>query len=73
MTELTKTVRAREPSSQALYNLYTLFRLHFTPERSDFLNPKREARESAVDIWKRILEVEKYSEFQTMTAADFLA
>ena len=32
--EMTKTVREREPSSLPLYKLYTLFRLHFTPERN---------------------------------------
>ena len=34
ITEMTKTVREREPSSLPLYKLYTLFRLHFTPERN---------------------------------------
>ena len=43
ITEMTKTVREREPSSLPLHKLYSLFRLHFTPERnvhhsrSDFL------------------------------------
>ena len=34
LTEMTKTVREREPSSLALHKLYTLFRLHYTPERN---------------------------------------
>ena len=34
ITEMTKTVREREPSSLPLHKLYTLFRLHFTPERN---------------------------------------
>ena len=48
ITEMTKTVREREPSSLFLYKLYTLFRLHFTPERNvhysrvDFFDLKRE-------------------------------
>ena len=64
LTEMTKTVREREPSSLPLYKLYTLFRLHFTPERNvqhsraDF-DLKRGNGESAADVWKRILEVEK--------------
>ena len=65
ITELTKTVREREPSSLPLYKLYTLFRLHFTHERNvqhsraDFFDLKREDGESAADVWKRILEVKK--------------
>ena len=79
ITEMTKTVREREPSSLLLYKLYTLFRLHFTPERNvqhsraDFFDLKREDGESAADVWKRILEVEKNCEFETITAAEFLA
>ena len=79
ITEMTKTVREREPSSLPLYKLYTLFRLHFTPERNvqhsraDFFDLKREDGESAADVWKRILEVEKNCEFETITAAELLA
>ena len=74
-----KTVREREPSSLPLHKLYTLFRLHFTPERNvqhsraDFFDLKREHGESAADVWKRIMEVEKKSEFETITAAELLA
>ena len=51
----------REPSSLPLHELYTLFRLHFTPERNvhhsraDFFDLKREDGESAADVWKPIL------------------
>ena len=34
ITVMTKTVTEREPSSLPLHKLYTLFRLHFTPERN---------------------------------------
>ena len=76
---MTKMVREREPSSPPLYKLYTLFRLHFTHERNvqhsraDFFDLKREDGESAVDVWKRILEVEKNCEFETITATELLA
>ena len=76
---MTKTIREREPSSLALYKLYTLFRLHFTPERNvqhsraDFFDLKREDGESAADVWKRILEIERNCEFETITAAELLA
>ena len=79
ITEMTKTVREREPSSLPLHKLYTLLRLHFTPERNvqhsraDFFDLKREDGESAADVWKRILEVEKNCEFETITAAELLA
>ena len=79
ITEMTKTIREREPSSLPLHKLYTLFRLHFTPERNvqhsraDFFDLKRENGESAADVWKRILEIEKNCEFETITAAELLA
>ena len=79
ITEMTKTAREREPSSLPLHKLYTLFRLHFTPERNvhhsraDFFDLKREDGETAADVWKRILEVEKNCEFETITAAELLA
>ena len=34
LSEMTKTVREREPSTLPLHRLYSLFRLHFTPERN---------------------------------------
>ena len=80
ITEMTKTVREKEPSSLPLYKLYTLlFRLHFTPERNfqhsraDFSDLKRKDGKSAADVWKRVLEVEKNCEFETITAAELLA
>ena len=79
LTEMTKTVREREPNILPLHKLYTLFRLHFTPERNvqhiraDFFDLKRETNETAADVWKRILDVEKNCEFETITAAELIA
>ena len=79
LTEMTKTVGDREPSALPLYRLYTLIRLHFTPEknvqhcRADFFDLKRETNETAADLWKRILDVEKNCEFETITAAELIA
>ena len=79
ITEMTKTIRETEPSSLPLYKLYTLLRLHITPERNvqhsraDFFDLKREDGETAADVWKRIIEVEKNCEFETITAAELLA
>ena len=79
ITEMTKTVREREPRSLPLYKLYTLFRLHFKPERNvhhsraDFCDLKREDGETAADVWNRILDVETNCEFETITAAELLA
>ena len=62
-----------------LHKLYSLFRLHFTPERNvqhsraDFFDLKRESNETAADVWKRILEVEKNCEFEIITVAEHLA
>ena len=75
---MTKTVRERESSSLPLHKLYTLFRLHFRLERkvqhsrADLFDLKREHGKSAADVWKRILEVEKNCEFDTITAAELL-
>ena len=79
ITEMIKTVKEREPSSLPLQKLYSLFRLHFTPERNvhhsrgDFFELKREEGESAADVWKRILAIERNCEFETITAAELLA
>ena len=56
ISEMTKTVREREPSSLPLHKLHTPFRLHFTPERNvhhsraDFFDLKREDGETAADV-----------------------
>ena len=58
LTEMTKTVREREPNSLPLHRLHALFRLHFFPERNkhhsraDFFNLKTEPGESAADTRK---------------------
>ena len=79
ITKMTRTVKEREPSSLPLHKLDSLFRLHFTPERNfqhsraDFLKLKREEGESAADVWKRILAIERNCEIETITAAELLA
>ena len=76
---MTKMVKGSEPSILPLHKLYTLFRLHFTPERNvqhcraDFFDLKRELNETAADVWERILDVEKNCEFQTITAVELIA
>ena len=76
---MTTTVKEREPSSLPLHKLYSLFRLHLTPERNvhhsraDFFELKREEGESAADVWKRTLAIERNCEFQTITDAELLA
>ena len=76
LTEMTKTVREREPRVLPLYKLYTLFRIHCTPKRNlqnsraDFFDLKRETNETAADVWKKILDDEKNCEFETITAAE---
>ena len=76
---MTKTFREREPSSLPLHKLYTLFRQHFMPgrnvnhSRANFFDSKRKNGETAEDVCKRILEIEKNCEFETITAAELLA
>ena len=41
--------------------------------RADFFDQKRETNETAADKWKRILDVEKKCEFETITAAALIA
>ena len=79
VSEMTKTIRERDPTSLPLHKLYSLFRIHFIPERNihhsraDFFNIKRENGESAADVWKRILEIEKKCEFENITPAELIA
>ena len=79
LTEMTKTIREKEPTPLPLYRLYALFRLHFIPERkkhhsrANFFNLKREPGETAAETWKRILEIGKNCEFEEITAAELLA
>ena len=79
ITEMSRTIREREPTTLPLHRLYALFRIHFIPERNkhhsraDFFNIKRENNESAAEVWKRILEVEKKCEFEDITPAELLA
>ena len=80
LTEMTKTLREREPSILPLQKLYTFLRLHFTPERNVqhsradfFFDWKKERNETAADVWKRILDVKENCEFETITAAELIA
>ena len=74
-----KDRRERGPNSLPLHRFYPLFRLHFFPQRNkhhssaDFINLKKEHRESAAYTWKRILELEKNCEFEEIKAAETLA
>ena len=59
--------------------LYSLFRLHFIPERNkldccaDFFGITKEKIETAEDVWTRILLVEKNCEFEIVTPAELIA
>ena len=79
MTEMTRTVRDKDPNKMDNNQLYSLFRLHFIPERNkfhsraDFFGITREKHETAEDVWTRILHVEKNCEFKNVTPAELLA
>ena len=59
--------------------LYSLFRLHFIPERNkfhsraDFFGITREPNETAEDVWTRKLQTEKNCEFDNVTPAELIA
>ena len=61
LTEMTETVREREPSVLPLHKLNTLFRLHFTQRGMynivELFDLKRETNKTAADVLKRILDV----------------
>ena len=63
----------------SINQLYSLFRLHFIPERNkfhsraDFFGIIREPNETAEDVWTRILQTEKNCEFDNVTPAEFIA
>ena len=80
VTEMTKTVRDNDPNKMNINQLYTLFRLHFIPERNkfhsraDFFGITREPNETAEDVWTRILQTEKNCEFdRVLIASKFLS
>ena len=79
ITEMTGTVRDNDPNRMDKNQLYSLFRLHFIPERNkfhsraDFFGIRREKHESSEDVWTRILQVEKNCEFENVTPAELVA
>ena len=79
ITEMTRTVRDNDPNRMDINQLYSLFRLHFIPERNkfhsraDFFGITREKHESAEDVWTKILQVEKNCEFENVTPAELIA
>ena len=78
ITEMTRTVRDIDPNKMDLNQLYSLFQLHFIPERNkfhrrDFFGITREKHETAEDVWTRRLQVEKNCEFENMTPAEQIA
>ena len=79
ITEMTRTVRDNDPNRMDINQLYSLFRLHFIPERNkfhsraDFFGITREKHESAEDVWTRFLQVEKNCEFENVTPAELIA
>ena len=79
ITEMTRPVRDNEPNRMDIIPLYSLFLLHFIPERNkfhsraDFFGITREKHETAEDVWTRILKVEKNCEFENVTPAELFA
>ena len=79
ITEMTRTIRDNDPNRMDINQLYSLFRLHFIPERNkfhsraDFFGITREKHESVEDVWTRILQVEKNCEFENVTPAKLIA
>ena len=79
ITEMTRTVRDNDPNKMNINQLYSLFRLHFIPERNKFhsradvFGITREKHETAEDVWTRILQVEKICEYENVTQAELKA
>ena len=79
VTEMTKTVRDNDPNKMNINQLYSLFRLHFIPgrnkfhSRADFFGIVREPKQTAEDVWTRILQTEKNCEFDNVTPAELIA
>ena len=77
ITEMTSTVRDNAPIQ--FNQLYSLFRLHFIPERNKFhsraesFEITRDKYETAKDVRTRNLHVEKNCEFENVTPAQLMA
>ena len=70
---MTRTVQDNDPNRMDINQLYSLFRLHFFPERNKFhsravfFGIPREKSETDEDVWTRILQVEKNCELENVT------
>ena len=79
VTEMTKTKRDNDPNKMNINQLYSLFRLHFIPDRNkfhsrvDFFGIIREPNETAEDVWTRIPQTQKNCEFDNVTPAELIA
>ena len=78
-TEMTRTVRDNDPNRMDINQIFSLFRLHFIPERykfhkrADFFGITREKHETAENVWTRILKVKKICEFENVAPTELLA
>ena len=81
VTEMTKTVRDNEAKKTNISQQYSLFRLHFIPERNKFHSQAdfflvREPNETAEDVWTRTscssatADREKNCEFDNVRPAE---
>ena len=72
-------MRDNDPNKMNINQLYSLFRLHFVPDRNKFhscayfLGITREPHEKAEDVWTRILQTKKNCESDKVTPAELIA
>ena len=73
VTETAKTARDNDPNKMKIDHLYSLFRLHFIPERNKFDSRAVFFGVVRKDVWTRLLQVEKNCNFDNGTPAKFFS
>ena len=79
ITEMTRTVRDNDRNRMDINQLYSLFRLHFKPERNlfhsraDFFGTTSDKHETAQDVWTRIVQAAKNCKFGIVPPAELKA
>ena len=72
--QITRAKYKTEPDSIKIKNLIRLFAGYYLPKRNTYHNrgPKQTEEESPEEFWRRIIEIEKECNFNTISAKEIL-
>ena len=78
MYQITRAEYKTDPDSIEIKELIRLYTEYYMPKRNtyhnrgDFFWAKQQESETTEDFWRRLIEIEKECEFETITAEDLL-